>query len=622
MSGKPVSTSLVYLITVAVAACSLIYELLIAQSISILSGNTVMWYALSVGLFLGGLGVGAYVADRFLKKGSSWKQLFIVEIFLSFFGALGPLIVSSGHVVSTFYFTQESAGIEVVLFVPAVIAITFIIGFLSGFEFPLLIRLANDSSAEGTVTNRVLAADYFGSLIGGLLFPIVLLPAFNIWALAGVVASINLAVAAFILFIALRGESGTFFRSVTVAAGAVCLSLLVVRSQSVEQFFLSRYYYYKEYPDTLLELFDGSWTAPKVERFRSAYQRIDIVPLDSGDFSDLFIDAYSKKFTRHPKFPWRYCLFINGELQLFSNFEEIYHEFFAHVPIVRMGKVPKKVLVMGAGDGQLVRELVKYKDLESVTVVEIDPVMTRIAQEHPVMRAMNGDAFSDPRVKILHGDAYRFVQESREKFDAIYLDFPFVSDFNLSRLYSREFYTRVRRLLAPGGFAALDADGTNHLGYPDDYGKQKVLPENTWEQYYSTIKAAGFQFVKPFFSNLEPDNPRAFAELSKNKKMMHIPPGATKEQIALAMHRLIRFHVFSQQFGFIMMHDGESEFPEQLGNPEIELLVLNQRRYKNAWKPILREPEEIDLNKVNSIFRPTLLDPTLLRLKLPFHSTG
>ena len=104
--------------------------------------------------------------------------------------------------------------------------------------------------------------------------------------------------------------------------------------------------------------------AEDVFRARSPYQRIDIVHDESGYPMDIVMDAYSRKFTRNPEQPRGYVLFLNGDFQLTSSYEEYYHEFFAHVPIAMHRSSPRQVLVMGAGDGLLIRELIKYPDID------------------------------------------------------------------------------------------------------------------------------------------------------------------------------------------------------------------------------------------------------------------
>ena len=82
-------------------------------------------------------------------------------------------------------------------------------------------------------------------------------------------------------------------------------------------------------------------------------------------------------------------LFLNGDFQLVSNYEEIYHEFFAHVPIITNAATPRRVLVMGAGDGLLIRELIKYEDIERIVHVDLDEKLVSLAREHPILTTMN-----------------------------------------------------------------------------------------------------------------------------------------------------------------------------------------------------------------------------------------
>ena len=83
-------------ITVVLSACSLLYELLIAQTLSLLAGNTVVWYSLTVGAYLGAMGLGAMLVDTRAAR-SAWNTLFIVEVLLSIVGALAVLMIQLAH---------------------------------------------------------------------------------------------------------------------------------------------------------------------------------------------------------------------------------------------------------------------------------------------------------------------------------------------------------------------------------------------------------------------------------------------------------------------------------------------------------------------------------------------
>ena len=371
------------------------------------------------------------------------------------------------------------------------------------------------------------------------------------------------------------------------ACGAFALLLLVslLNIRWLEQYFVKKYYYYLEHSENLATLLGPMNDVHDVFRVRSPYQNIDIVYDSVGYQTDILIDAYSTKFVEDPSQPRNYVLFLNGDLQFTSSYEELYHEFFAHVPVIVNGKVPSRVLVMGGGDGLLMRELIKYEQLRDITHVDLDGKLLELATTNPVLTALNRGALQDPRIETHIGDAYQYIRNTTEVFDAIYLDFPYALDYNLSKLYSREFFHFVREHLSDDGYAVLDAPA---IGV-------------AWEIYYQTIRKAGFGTILPYMSNLEVDNPRAYEILETSQRWSHLPDTMRQS----VMQSFVRYHVKGLRQGFILMHKdtGARGHYRELG---IKLHVLNEERFQLAFAQAFPVTNTTDDSKVNSIMRPTL----------------
>ena len=497
-SKGPVWT--IYLIALILSACSLVYELLIAQSMAMLAANMVVWYSLTVGIYLAAMGLGAFLYERWFD-GNRWGRLIEVEIALSVVGALAVPVVHLAHAVHLYVFIHGHAVASAALFFTACFVTIFVVGLLTGLELPLLVGLGNEISRRRRVTNRVLGFDYLGALVGGVLFPLLLVPYLELLTIGLLTAGVNLCVAAFLLYRASPQVAGLTTRTSVCAVLALILGISYLNLGSLQQYFLKKYYYYQESADSLWYLLSPMSDMPEVFRASSPYQKIDIVRDPSR--ASIVVDAYSRKYIEDPSQPKDEHLFLNGDLQVASNYEEFYHEFFAHVPVLLHGEVPERVLVMGAGDGLLIRELLKYTELDAISHVDLDPVLISLAKTHPTLTAMNGHALEDPRVHTVIGDAFQFIRNHPEVYDAIYLDFPYAMDYNLSKLYSREFFHFVREHLTEGGYAVLDAPGT---GAPEG--------QSDWPVYHHTLRAAGFETVVPYVSALEVDNPVAHSFLS------------------------------------------------------------------------------------------------------------
>jgi spermidine synthase len=619
------------------AACSILYELVAAQTLALLCANTVVWYSLTVGVFLAAMGAGSLWSGRLGRARSAWHALFWVELGLIALGAAIYPALHVGHVLFT-YLTMEgpSLGGKLIFFGGA-FALVAGVGVLTGVELPLLIRIARARSADDTTANTVLGLDYLGSLLGAVLFPVVLLPRLSLLAIGCGTAFVNLAVAATVLGILARGErAGRARRGVVTAAVGVALVAVAANAPRIQQYLLRKYYYYYEAADAaerdgLLALFAPMPDLPAVQRWRSPYQRIDLMRDVEPDPLNGLIDAYSDKADEAPSdYPWDRILFLNGDFQTNTRFEEIYHEYFAHVPIIARGAVPKRVLVMGGGDGYLIRELVKYDAIESITHVDIDPVLPKLARRNPTLLAANHGSFLDPRVTTRRMDGYQYARRTDDTYDAVYIDFPVAADYDLAKLYSREFFFFVRHLLNPGGFAVFDSTGTGWLTPPSDGDGQEPMPGNDWGRYYNTLRKAGWAQIVPYLTTLEVDNPAAVDKLLASglqfvvdEKYVAAWNTAASDAARVRIERSALKGVLgdwasSLQQGLIMMANEPNTLRPVWHDPGVELHLLNEERFHKAFEVEFPMPREIDDDLVNSIMRPTFPSTPVDEPRVPF----
>jgi len=136
--------------------------------------------------------------------------------------------------------------------------------------------------------------------------------------------------------------------------------------------------------------------------------------------------------------------------------EFVYHENLIH-PALAAHNAPRKVLIVGGGDGGSSEEALKHPSVEQVTMCEIDEDVIKVAKEH--FHAVHRGAFDDPRLRVLVGDGMKFIRETAERFDLVVLD---LNDpmGPAEALYSTEFFQQCRHVLAPGGALGL------HIGAP------------------------------------------------------------------------------------------------------------------------------------------------------------
>jgi spermidine synthase len=141
---------------------------------------------------------------------------------------------------------------------------------------------------------------------------------------------------------------------------------------------------------------------------------------------------------------------LDGVVQTTERDEFIYHEMMAHVPLFAHGSA-KKVLIVGGGDGGMLREVLKHKDVEHVTMVEIDQAVIDMAKQWLPNHSQG--AFDDPRATIVIADGMDFVRETDQSFDVIISD----STDPIGPgevLFSDDFYGQCKRILNPGGIMA------------------------------------------------------------------------------------------------------------------------------------------------------------------------
>jgi len=156
------------------------------------------------------------------------------------------------------------------------------------------------------------------------------------------------------------------------------------------------------------------------------------------------------------------CLLLDGEVQSFESDEFIYHEALVH-PVLTLHPNPRRVLVIGGGEGATLRETLRHRSVEAVVMVDLDPQVIAGARAH--LPSFHDGAFDDPRVRLEFGDGRSFVENCQDRFDAVVIDVtnPMAGGPSY-RLFTVEFYEAVRRRLTPDGLVVLQSDAVTLHG--------------------------------------------------------------------------------------------------------------------------------------------------------------
>jgi spermidine synthase len=383
-----------------VAACGLIYELLIATVSSYLLGSSVTQFSLSVGLFVGSMGLGSWLSQKVTKN--------LLGTFIGLELVLGAI---GGISASALYWAYAAQP----LYWAVLLGFLISIGTVVGIELPLLVRLLNRYGQLRTIVAQALSFDYLGCLAGSLLFPLVLLPTLGQTRTAFLIGLVNVGVAVYTLrAFQHRLRPGPALG--LCAAVALLLALGFLHSTRLMSLAERRLY-----EDDV------------IYAHQSRYQRL--------------------VFTR-----WRedFRLFLDGNLQFSSVDEHRYHETLVH-PAMALTASRRGVLVLGGGDGLAIREVLRHPDVESVTLVDLDPEITRLARQFPPLKQLNGGALLDSRVRVVNQDAHRFLETTADRYGVILADLPDPNGDSLAKLYSVEFYRLARRHLSPGGLFVTQA---------------------------------------------------------------------------------------------------------------------------------------------------------------------
>lgn len=140
-------------------------------------------------------------------------------------------------------------------------------------------------------------------------------------------------------------------------------------------------------------------------------------------------------------------LMLDGVVQLTERDEFIYHEMMAHVPLFALGAL-RRVLIIGGGDGGVLREVLRHQSVERAVLCEIDASVIDLSRRF--LGFVSRGSFEDPRAEIIIADGTKFVAETGERFDAILVDS--TDPIGPAKaLFTREFYANCKRCLTEGG---------------------------------------------------------------------------------------------------------------------------------------------------------------------------
>ena len=488
-----------------VASCGLAYELIAGALSSYLLGDSITQFSTVIGCYLFAMGVGSWLS-RYIERHlvARFIQIELMVGVLGGFSAAGLF----------FIFVWFSSPFKLALYLAV-----FGIGVLVGLEIPLIMRILKRDLAFKEVVSQVLTFDYLGALAVSILFPLLLVPHLGLV------------------------RSGLLFGLLNVLVALWALWLFREQLQNAPA----------------LRLQGGVSLALLVAGFAAAGQFTSLA--EAHLYADEIVHAETTPYQRIVITRWKddLRLHLNNNLQFSSRDEYRYHEALVHPGLSSLPRA-RRVLVLGGGDGLAVREVLKYPQIESVTLVDLDPAMTQLFATAPPLRALNADALASPRVQVVNADALQWLENNDALFDFVVVDFPDPSNFAIGKLYSAAFYRLLEKHLNADALAVIQS--TSPL-----YARQSFWCVVT------TLESAGF-VATPYHALVPSFGEWGFVLAGRRA---YQPPASYAVET-----RFLTPEVTPTLF----------QFPKDMARVDAEVNRLNNqvlvRYFENEWRQILR----------------------------------
>lgn len=407
----------------ATGCAGIVAEFVLSTLATYLIGNAIFQWTMVMSMMLFAMGVGSRISRLFRRH--LLETFILVEFALSTLCAVSAMLAyaAAGYTDYT----------DLLIYLLALM-----IGGLIGLEIPLVTRVNNTYEELRINISGVMEKDYYGALLGGVLFAFFALPHLGLTYTPIILGTVNFLVAGLVLwrffFLLERRRMLISIGGVTLAG----LAAIAILAQPViihgEQ---------KKYVDKI------------IYSDQTPYQKIVMTQ-------------------------WRqhHWLYLNGQQQFSTYDEERYHEPLVH-PATVLAPDARRVLILGGGDGLALREVLKHGSVDSVTLVDLDPAMTDLARTHPVLVTINDGSLNHPAVSVINTDAGRFVEADETLYDVIIVDLPDPDTVDLMHLYDVDFYASVRRHLTRGGVFVTQA-------------ASPFFSRRAFQCILRTVRAAGF----------------------------------------------------------------------------------------------------------------------------------
>jgi len=392
-------TGILLISILVVALCGIAYQLIISTVSSYLLGNSVYQFSMTIGFFMFSMGVGSYLSK--LLNENLIQNFIAVEMAIALVGGVCSLLLLMA-------FPMIRALYDATMY-----SLIFIIGALVGMEIPIIMAIfaEKEKSARDSIAD-IMSLDYIGALIGSVSFPLFLLPQLGLIRSSFAIGLITILTALTnIYFFKSYLKSPRLMTFISLMILALLTSFTIFGTQLTS--FAEKHLYFDQI----------------IYKKQTKYQKIVV----------------TKSIVNN-----EHRLYIDGHIQFSSRDEYRYHESLVH-PLLSIAGNKSRVLVLGGGDGLAVREILKHDDVKEIHLVDIDPEMTLISKELNVLATLNEHSLEHPKLTIFNQDAFTFINQAGVLYDRVIIDMPDPHNEAINKLYSKEFYTMIRKRMSPEG---------------------------------------------------------------------------------------------------------------------------------------------------------------------------
>ena len=387
----------------ATGVAGIVSEYVLATLATYFLGNSVFQWTIILSIMLFSMGLGSRISRSINKN---IIEFFIAsELLLSFLTSLCALLVYS--------LMGTTEYVEIFIY-----SLAILVGLLIGLEIPLVTRINGRYHDLKANISSVMEKDYYGSLLGGLFFAFIGLPYLGLTYTPFLLGTINLIVAILLFF--------NFSDRLDERLKKWLLGAIIFISLSIGL---------------------GVYFAKPIIMFG-----------EQSRYNDKVVFSEQTKYQKITltKSKHNYILYLNNSMQLNTMDEWLYHEPLVHVPmLLNSGK--KNILILGGGDGCAIREVLKYQEVESIKIIDLDPGMTNFGAQNAIFKELNRGAYQNSKVTVQNGDAFIALEEDSSYYDLIIIDFPDPRSIELSRLYTKEMYRFCKKRLKQDGVVITQA---------------------------------------------------------------------------------------------------------------------------------------------------------------------